>query len=143
MIYKAGITESDQIDASNILKPYLSRGDITIIGATTPKEYKETIAKDRALSRRLSPIWIKELDKPYVIEIINEFSKGRIKDDILDHIYERSKEIANMANPDISIEICDRCIARNKCTKKEITNEMVDDIVETMIGDYKSISNGN
>ena len=60
-LYNAGGCDG-ALDASNIIKSYLSRGEITIIGATTLEEYNKTIAKDKALNRRLSPLFLKELD---------------------------------------------------------------------------------
>lgn len=132
MIYKAGVADDDSMDASNILKPYLSRGQITIIGATTPKEYENTILKDGALSRRLSPLYIKELPYQWVFPIIKSFSNGRIKDDVLNYIYQISTGLDGRFNPDISIEICDRCIARTKCLGGEVDNAMVDSIVAYM-----------
>ncbi|MCG1010291.1 AAA family ATPase [Salinicoccus sp. ID82-1] len=55
----AGSAESSQMDAGNILKPALARGEVQIIGATTLKEYRQ-IEKDAALERRLQPIIVKE-----------------------------------------------------------------------------------
>lgn len=58
-IVGAGSAESSQMDAGNILKPALARGELQIIGATTLKEYRQ-IEKDAALERRLQPIMVKE-----------------------------------------------------------------------------------
>lgn len=58
-IVGAGTAESSQMDAGNILKPALARGEVQIIGATTLKEYRQ-IEKDAALERRLQPIIVKE-----------------------------------------------------------------------------------
>src|SRR5699024_3990284 len=58
-IVGAGTPESSQMDAGNILKPALARGELQIIGATTLKEYRQ-IEKDAALERRLQPIIVKE-----------------------------------------------------------------------------------
>ena len=51
------------LDASNILKPSLSRGELQIIGATTLEEYHKYIEKDAALERRLQPITVEELEE--------------------------------------------------------------------------------
>ncbi len=56
------------LDAANILKPTLARGDFRLIGATTPKEYKEYIEKDAALERRMQKI---NLDEPSVEDTVN------------------------------------------------------------------------
>ena len=50
------------IDAANILKPALGRGEVQIIGATTPEEYRRHIEKDAALERRFQPVKVKEPD---------------------------------------------------------------------------------
>src|SRR5690625_1591554 len=59
LLVGAGTAESSQMDAGNILKPALARGDLQVIGATTLKEYRQ-IEKDAALERRFQPITIKE-----------------------------------------------------------------------------------
>lgn len=59
MLMGAGAAEG-AIDAANILKPMLSRGEIRVIGATTFDEYRKTIEKDKALERRFSPITVEE-----------------------------------------------------------------------------------
>ena len=59
------------IDASNIIKPYLARGDFQIIGSTTNIEYNNSIAKDKALDRRFQKIYISEPNEDETIEIIS------------------------------------------------------------------------
>src|SRR5699024_5665947 len=59
LLVGAGTAESSQIDAGNIMKPALARGELQVIGATTLKEYRE-IEKDAALERRFQPIIVKE-----------------------------------------------------------------------------------
>ncbi len=58
------------IDASNILKPSLARGEIQLIGATTIAEYRKYIEKDAALERRFQPVTIDEPDRAHAIEIL-------------------------------------------------------------------------
>ncbi len=62
----AGAAEGG-IDAANIMKPALSRGELQVVGATTPDEYRKHIERDTALERRFQPIW---LDEPTVDETI-------------------------------------------------------------------------
>ena len=69
-IIVAGSTGESTIDASNILKPVLSRGDIQIIGATTIDEYRKHIEKDSALERRFQPVLITEPTKEETIKIL-------------------------------------------------------------------------
>src|SRR5699024_6378377 len=59
LLVGAGATEGSQMDAGNILKPELARGDLQVIGATTLKEYRQ-IEKDAALERRFQPIMVQE-----------------------------------------------------------------------------------
>lgn len=117
------------VDASNILKPYLSRGEVTIIGATTNNEYEETIKKDQAMSRRLCPINIKPLDKKIVLDILNDFAENTVESDVIEYIYDKSQTINNAGQPDASIELLDRCMARSKRTNTTVTQETVDDIM--------------
>ena len=69
-IVGAGSAEG-AIDASNILKPQLSRGDIQIIGATTTTEYHKYIEKDPALERRFQPVIIEEPDERQTLEMLH------------------------------------------------------------------------
>ena len=58
------------IDAANILKPALGRGEVQIIGATTPEEYRRYIEKDAALERRFQPVQVREPDKALALEML-------------------------------------------------------------------------
>ncbi|MBJ28090.1 MAG: Clp protease [Chloroflexi bacterium] len=65
----AGAAEGG-IDAANIMKPALARGEMQVIGATTPDEYRRYIEKDSALERRFHPIWLEEPSVDEAIEIL-------------------------------------------------------------------------
>src|SRR5699024_5058468 len=69
LLVGAGTAESSQMDAGNILKPALARGELQVIGATTLKEYRE-IEKDAALERRFQPIIVKEPSTDESIQIL-------------------------------------------------------------------------
>lgn len=107
------------IDASNILKPYLARGDIKIIGATTDEEYKKYIEQDKALERRFQKIEILEPTKEKTINILKRISpiyakyhQVTIPNDIIEKIVElSSKYIYNRYEPDKSIDILDETCA--------------------------------
>lgn len=58
------------MDASNILKPAMARGEIQIIGATTLEEYRKHIEKDAALERRFQPVMVEEAGVEQTIEIL-------------------------------------------------------------------------
>jgi ATP-dependent Clp protease ATP-binding subunit ClpE len=78
LLVGAGTAESSQMDAGNILKPALARGDLQLIGATTLKEYRQ-IEKDAALERRFQPIIVKEPSAEDTIKILHGI-KDRYED---------------------------------------------------------------
>lgn len=74
MLMGAGAAEG-AIDAANILKPMLSRGEIRVIGATTFDEYRKTIEKDKALERRFSSITVEEPTEETAVAMLFEIKK--------------------------------------------------------------------
>lgn len=111
------------INASDILKPYLARGKIKVIGATTTNEYNKFIAKDKALSRRFDLIKINE---PSIDETINILSKIKpsfehhynikISEENIRQIVDlTNKYILDRFNPDKSIDLLD-----SVCAMKEV-----------------------
>ncbi len=108
------------IDASNILKPYLARGKIKLIGATTVDEYKKYMENDKALDRRFQKIYIKEPtdEETYQIllhlrEIYEDFHGVRIRDEILKSIVSLSSRYISIGKqPDKAIDILDEVCAR-------------------------------
>ncbi len=69
-ILRAGAVEGGSLDAGNILKPALARGDLRVIGATTTDEYRQYIAQDAALERRFQPVWVGEPTPEEALEIL-------------------------------------------------------------------------
>lgn len=69
-ILRAGAVEGGALDAGNILKPALARGDLRVIGATTTDEYRQYIAQDAALERRFQPVWVPEPSPEEALEIL-------------------------------------------------------------------------
>ncbi len=114
------------IDIVNVLKPLMARGDIQIIGATTNAEYKQYMEKDRALVRRFSIEYIKELDKESTLNVLKQIRKiyeethnVKYSDEILQEIVEYTdKFIKNKKNPDKSIELMDDIGAKCNTIKK-------------------------
>ena len=110
------------IDAANILKPYLAKGDIKIIGATTYKEYKNTIYKDKALDRRFQIIRVDEPSLKNTEFILKNIKKEYEKhhnviisdNNIKDIVKYSDKYIFNKYNPDKSIDILDLVCAHVK-----------------------------
>lgn len=110
------------IDAGNILKPQLARGEIRLIGATTYSEYSKTIERDRALERRFARVDIKEPCFEKAVTILKaaapkyaSFHKLAIPDDIVVYICEMAQRfITDRSFPDKAIEILDEACAYAK-----------------------------
>ena len=115
----AGAAEG-AIDAANILKPALSRGEIQVIGATTNDEYRKYVEKDPALERRFQPILIEEPSVEDTIEIIKglrhkyeEHHKLHISDEAIVAATELSyKYITDRFLPDKAIDIIDEACSK-------------------------------
>lgn len=122
------------IDASNILKPALARGNIRIIGATTTTEYKKYIEEDRALARRFQMVYIEEPDKNKTLEILKElkpiyenFYNINISDEILEKIIDLSdRYIHNRYQPDKSIDILDESLSKIATTSSKEQNKVIE-----------------
>ena len=117
------------IDASNILKPYLARNSIKLIGSTTISEYYNTIYKDKALDRRFTKVTIKEPDIKQVKNILKGIKKEYesfhniiLSDSVLEYIAESSINISNKKEPDRSIELLDTVCAKASIYLKEKKN---------------------
>ena len=110
------------LDAANILKPALSRGDIQCIGATTPGEYRKTIEKDRALERRFQSVKIEPPTEAEALEIIEgiveryeAFHQLRYsKDALAAAVTQSNRYIADRFLPDKAIDVLDEAGARAK-----------------------------
>ncbi len=108
------------IDASNVLKPALSRGEIQCIGATTFDEYRKYIEKDNALARRFQPITVEPPAKAQTIEILKGLREKyeahhrvRITDEAIEQAVELSdRYITGRVQPDKSIDVIDEAGAR-------------------------------
>ncbi|MDX9917664.1 MAG: ATP-dependent Clp protease ATP-binding subunit [Gudongella sp.] len=118
-IVGAGAAEG-AIDASNILKPTLARGELQIVGATTTDEYRKYIEKDSALERRLQPIMVEEPSISDTIKILQglrdryEAHHGvKITDDALEAAAELSQRyIADRFLPDKAIDLIDEAASK-------------------------------
>ena len=107
------------IDASNIVKPYLARGDIKVIGATTIDEYNKFISKDKALDRRFQRVYIEESNRDSVLNILmglrNVYEKYHgviLKKSILKRIIDLSySSVFNGRQPDKAIDLLDEVCA--------------------------------
>lgn len=118
-IIGAGAAEG-AIDASNILKPALSRGEIQVIGATTLNEYRKYIEKDAALERRFQPITVGEPTEEEAIEIVRGLRdkyeahhRVKITDDaIVASVKLSSRYIQDRFLPDKAIDLVDEAASR-------------------------------
>lgn len=112
------------LDASNILKPSLSRGEIQIIGATTIEEYRKHIEKDAALERRFQPVTVEEPTQEQAVEILKglrpyyEKHHGvTITDEALEATVKMSiRYIADRHLPDKAIDLMDEASSRVQLT---------------------------
>ena len=108
------------MNAANILKPALSRGEIQIIGATTLNEYRKHIEKDSALERRFQPVLVDEPSVSDTIEILKgirgyyeEFHRVRIPDEVIEAAVRLSERyITDRFLPDKAIDVIDEASSR-------------------------------
>lgn len=131
MMVGAGGGES-AMDASNILKPALSRGELTLIGATTVEEYRKHIEPDGALERRFQPLYVDEPTIDQVRDILlgvkvsyEKFHNIDINEDCVDRIIKHcSRYLSDRSFPDKSIDLLDETCSKLKLSifKKYKTN---------------------
>lgn len=129
-IVGAGSAEG-AIDAANILKPQLSRGEIQLIGATTFAEYHKYIEKDAALERRFQPLTIEEPTKNQTIEMLKGLRNSyethhsiRIADDaIVAAVSLAERYIQDRFFPDKAIDVIDEACARKTVVLKTANKE--------------------
>ena len=115
----AGATEG-AMDAANILKPALARGEFQVIGATTLDEYKKHIEKDAALERRFQPVLVGEPSEEDALEILKglrdryeAFHKAKITDEALEAAVSlSSRYITDRFLPDKAIDVVDEAASK-------------------------------
>ena len=118
-IMGAGEAEGS-MNAANILKPALSRGEIQVIGATTLKEYRKYIEKDSALERRFQPVFVNEPSISETVEILKGikvhyevYHKVRMSDKLLEEAAKMSERyITDRFLPDKAIDVIDEAASR-------------------------------
>ncbi len=120
------------LDAANIIKPALSRGEITCIGATTVREYRKYVEKDRALSRRFQPVTIRQPTEEETITILEgvqsryeEFHGVRYTDEAIKAaVSNAGRYITDRAFPDKAIDVVDEAGARVKLRHVSSTSSL-------------------
>ena len=140
MLVGAGAAGSS-VDAANILKPALSRGELQVIGATTMDEYRKHIESDAALERRFQPVIVEEPSVDETIEILRgvrsayeEHHRLTISDDALDaaaHL--SSRYVTERFLPDKAIDLIDESSSRVRMYKSPAAKhakEMMDQLRE-------------
>jgi len=120
------------MDAANILKPALARGELRAIGATTLNEYQKYIEKDKALERRFQKVMVEEPDTQDAISILRGLKekyethhKVRIKDDAIISAVELSQRyIADRFLPDKAIDLIDEAAAKLRLEMDSVPEEL-------------------
>ncbi|MFH1354502.1 MAG: AAA family ATPase [bacterium] len=120
LVGAGGTGEGGTLDAANILKPSLARGELQVIGATTLNEYRKHIEKDGALERRFQPVLVEEPDIEAAIEILRGLQdryeahhKVRILDEAIQAaVHLSSKYIRDRFLPDKAIDLMDEAAAK-------------------------------
>ena len=146
-IVKTGASDGS-IDAANILKPYLARGDIKIIGATTYEEYNEYIKKDTALVRRFTPVMVNEPSNKDMLTIMDKVKKNyesfydlKINKNTIKYLIDiTDKYLPNLYNPDKCIEVLDTVCSKklidmykDNSKNKIISNEDIYDVIKNRV----------
>ncbi|MEG2994874.1 MAG: AAA family ATPase [Erysipelotrichaceae bacterium] len=136
----AGKSEGS-IDVSSVLKPYLARGEIKCIGATTIDEYEKFIEKDRALERRFQVVRIKEPTKQITTTMLqaklSEYSKfhnveiaSSLVEEIVDYC---DYFMPNRKFPDKAIDVLDlACVFTKRNKQQQVNRKMVKDVIEQL-----------
>jgi ATP-dependent Clp protease ATP-binding subunit ClpC len=134
----AGAAEGS-MDASNMLKPRLARGELHVVGATTLDEYRKNVEKDPALERRFQPVFVREPTVDETIEILHglkdryeAFHRVRISDEAIIAAAELSdRYIRDRFLPDKAIDLIDQASARVRLRtkmKSEDTRSLEEDL---------------
>jgi|TARA_B100000686_G_scaffold72802_1_gene78479 ATP-dependent Clp protease ATP-binding subunit ClpC len=137
------------IDASNLMKPALSRGELQCMGATTESEYKKYIEKDGALERRFQPVLINEPNTELAVEMLESLKprledhhKIKINNEALDSAVKLGQRyISGRLLPDKAVDLIDETAARLRIENKDsdIKDELSlkkDDLADLKLKEY-------
>ncbi|MGH4050479.1 MAG: AAA family ATPase [Clostridium sp.] len=125
-IMGAGEVQGGAMNAANILKPALAKGEIQVIGVTTLEEYRKYIEKDAALERRFQPVLVEEPSILETIEILKgirgyyeEYHKVKISDEVIEEAVNLSERyITDRFLPDKAIDVIDEAGSRANLKNK-------------------------
>ncbi len=139
------------LDAANILKPVLARGELQVIGATTPKEYTNFIEKDSALERRFSPVNVTEPGQEETFRILKglqteyeRFHKLAITEEALHAaVALSSRYIGDRYLPDKAIDLIDEAASRVRARNTSVPPQLesVDEEIRTVCTAKKDAAN--
>ena len=154
-IVGAGAAEGS-IDASNMLKPALSRGTIQCIGATTLSEYRKHFEKDGALDRRFQTVKVNQPSEDETVEILQglkrhyeDFHRVLIPDEVIkETVYLTERYATNRYQPDKSIDVIDEASSKLKLQHNTIPEEIIElsrsiESLKTKMQDYVSVGKFN
>jgi ATP-dependent Clp protease ATP-binding subunit ClpC len=147
----AGSAEGS-LDAANILKPALSRGEIRCIGATTPAEYRKYIEKDRSLERRFQAVKVEPPSEKETIQVLMGIKDRYETFHHVDYspeaieaaVYQSSRYITDRFLPDKAIDLIDEAGARAKLREAEMSAEMgeIARVVRTQVDALEPVTGG-
>ena len=143
LIWGAGRTTDSAMDASNIMKPYLTKENFHLIGATTTEEYHRYIAQEKALARRFEEIPIEEPKGELLFRMvetgcrkIRQHSGMTINDEMIRSAIQLTDQyLTNRSQPDKTIDLLD--MAATKCMidhEQEVTEDSIRQVLSARIG---------
>lgn len=140
----AGGVGGNSLDAANLLKPALARGDLRCIGATTFGEYQKQFESDPALARRFQPIMIKEPTEEEAVTMLRGVKKSyegfhgvRVTDEAIEQAVRlSSRYIADRTLPDKAIDVLDEACAQ---VRLAVAPNLLVEELDAVIGDLKAV----
>ncbi len=145
----AGDTEG-ALDASNIVKPFLARGQLQIIGTTTTTEYRKYFEKDKAFERRFQPVLVAEPDEKTAVEMLKvlkakyeDFHKVLLPDQALDASVKLSKRyIGERYLPDKAVDLLDEASAEVRLeiqAGRRQDNNVIEEDIQKVVSSWTGI----
>ncbi len=141
------------IDAANMMKPALARGEVQLIGATTPEEYRKYIESDKALERRFTPVNVDEPDQEVAIEMLKilrpryeKHHKIQITDSALEASVNLSaRYITERYLPDKAIDLIDEAAAKLRINSESLPSNIkdYDDQIKNLLDQEEAASGRN
>ena len=141
------------IDAANMMKPALARGEVQLIGATTPEEYRKYIESDKALERRFTPVNVNEPDQEIAVEMLKilrpryeKHHKIQITDSALESSVNLSaRYITERYLPDKAIDLIDEAAAKLRINSESLPSNIkgYDDQIKNLLDKEEAASGRN